>query len=257
MVARLKEDRKLYETAVAVEKMWATPQNPSILIPLLADQDPRERAYPLLFEVPIRELNLIRLHQQALAALVAYETDAGHERLQNYTTFDQLQREYLATLAGFCQILAATKQIARQGGNRGQEAVKMTATLPPRMKNLFNQLSDRSEPVNNVLRGSEIFEWLDMSTSLNSISRFQAGKEDSEQKSLTWSGLLDVQGNLTLTLRDFRPEIVALYTNGRQQLAQQISSHYLSSYTRGFNTFVGALRRITKSSRETQILPPP
>lgn len=256
-VAVLKSDRKLYETAEAVEAMWARPQNPSLLIPLVAHQDPRERIYPLLFEVPVRELRLLQLHQETLAALVAYETAAPHDRLHTYTEFDKLQRHYLATLAGFGQILAAAKQMAQSGHSRGQEVVRMVAGLPPSMKNLFDQLSDRSEILNNVLRGSEIFEWVDVSTSVNSVSRFMGGKEDSDQKTLVWSGLLDAHENLTLTLRDFRPELVALVAGGRQQLAKQLSEHYLVSYARGVNTFIGALRRITKSSRETQLIPPP
>ena len=256
-VAALKSDRKLYEAAEGVEAMWAQPQNPGLLIPLAAVQDPRERIYPLLFEVPVRELKLLQLHQETTAALITYETAEPHDRLHTYTTFDKHQRDYLATLAGFAQILAAAKEMAQRGTSRGQEVVRLTAGLPPSLKKLFEQMSNRSEVLNNVLKGSELFEYLDFSAVPNSLTRFMAGKEDSEQKTLVWSGLLDAQGNLGLTLRDFRPELLALAAGGRQPLAKQISEHYLVSYGRGFNSFIGTLRRITKASRETQLVPPP
>lgn len=256
-LAGLQNDRKLHEAADGVQTLWQRPLNPGILLPLSAPQSPHERVHPLVFDVPVRGLNLLRLHQDTLAALDAYETAAPQDRLHTYTTFDKQQREYLATLAGFGQILAQAKALAQGGHGRGQQMVRMLATLPPAMKSLFDQLSNRSEVLNNVLKGSEIFEWVDLSGAVNSLTRFNGAKEDSVQKTLIWGALLDTHSTLTLTLRDFRPEIVALAEGGRRQLAMQICEHYLNSYARGLNTYVAALRRITKSSRETQLVPPP
>jgi hypothetical protein len=101
---------------MALEAMDSSKQvNPAILIPIDGSQrSPRDRLYPMTFEVPMADLDLIRLHDQVIAALDAYTTGTGSPTVA-YAEFDHLQRVYLATLAGFGMLLARSKDMAMRG----------------------------------------------------------------------------------------------------------------------------------------------
>ena len=88
---------------------------PAILIPVDASRrDPKARIYPLNIEVPLAELDLLGLHARAIQALNRYEMKSG-DRTAAYAEFDQVQRIYLASLAGFGTILKKAREIAIQG----------------------------------------------------------------------------------------------------------------------------------------------
>ena len=89
----------------ALKALRADKQPPATLIPVDGSQhSPRDRLYPMSFEVPLRDLNLLQLHERVIDALKAYESGASGE------TFDELQRHYLATLAGFWSGDATSKR---------------------------------------------------------------------------------------------------------------------------------------------------
>jgi hypothetical protein len=251
----LTQDKKM-ETAArqAIQASQPYARPPAILIPVDASQrDPKERVYPLVFEAPLRELNLLELHRQTLDALVAYQQAAPDGRSQTYAAFDHAQRDYLATLAGFGQVLSRAKLIALQAQTTSQGAIKLLAHMPPPLQRWLDQIPSRFDILNDLIKGREVFSNVGLVASNSSLSRFISAKDDNEKKTLVWGAITDANKVMRLSLRDFRPHVAALTALGQRQLAQQLAQHYLDSYARGLNSFVDDLQRITRSSRETRL----
>jgi hypothetical protein len=228
--------------------------NPSILIPIDASRcSPRERLYPLSIEVPLAELDLLNLHDQVLQSLDAYENATG-DRTTVYEQFDQLQRTYLATLAGFGTILNKWKEIAIQGETASVGAIKLLAHLPPALQRLLDMVPERFELLNNMLKGREVFSNVGAVVSTSTLTRFVTAKDDNDQKQLVWGIITDADGVMHISLRDFRPHVAALRMVGRRDLADRIAQDYLHAYINGFNTYISDLHRITEASRKTQFL---
>ena len=229
-------------------------QNPSLLIPMDASRtSPRDRLYPLSMEVPLVELDLLGLHEHAVRALDAYENASG-DRSAQYAEFDQTQRTYLATLAGFGTILAKLKDIAIRGESASVGAIKLLAHLPPALQRLLDKVPERFEVLNNMLKGREVFSNVGAVVPSSTLQRFVTAKDDNEQKQLAWGILTDASGVMHISLRDFRPHVGALQACQQAELAHQITQDYLDSYAQGFNQFIRELHRITVASRETQML---
>jgi hypothetical protein len=228
--------------------------NPSMLIPMDASRHaPRERLYPLSLEVPLADLDLLNLHGRVLRALSDYENASG-DRSAAYSEFDQLQRNYLASLAGFGIILNKWKQLASQGESASVGAIKMLAHMPVALQRLLDKVPERFEILNNLLKGREVFSNVGAVAATSTLTRFVTAKDDNEQKQLAWGILTDSRGVLRITLRDFRPHVAALQAFGRADLANRIVQDYLDSYADGFNQYIRDLQRITIASRRTRIL---
>jgi hypothetical protein len=97
---KLREGRRSETAAnLALTALQANAATPALLIPVDASQQtPRERIYPLVLELPIKDLNLLQWHDQTRQALAAYEKAAG-DRSTAYAEFDAAQRAYLGILA--------------------------------------------------------------------------------------------------------------------------------------------------------------
>ncbi|PKN93347.1 MAG: hypothetical protein CVU44_10685 [Chloroflexi bacterium HGW-Chloroflexi-6] len=228
--------------------------NPSMLIPMDASRhSPRERLYPLCIEIPLAELDLLGLHQRVLQALRDYENTSG-DRAQAYAEFDQLQRTYLASLAGFGIILNKWKEIAVQGQSASVGAIKMLAHMPVPLQRLLDKVPERFEVLNNLLKGREVFSNVGAVIPTSTLTRFVTAKDDNEQKQLAWGILTDARGFMRISLRDFRPHVAALHTFGRSDLARQVAQNYLDSYADGFNAYIRDLQRITIASRRTRFI---
>jgi hypothetical protein len=227
---------------------------PAILIPIDATQEtPRERIYPLVFEVPLQELDLLRLHRQTLAALDEYEQEAG-DRSAAYAQFDHLQREYLATLAGLSEVLNKAKEVGVHGSSASVETIKLLAYMPAPVQRLLDKIPNRFDILNDLIKGREIFSNVGVVAPGSTLRRFVTAKDDNEKKSLAWGVLTDAGGVMRITLRDFRPHVTLLQAVGHRSLAVRIAQHYLDTYAQGLNEYVYQVRRITHTSRETYLL---
>ncbi len=227
--------------------------NPAILIPVDASaRSPRDRLYPMCFEVPLNDLDLIGLHQRTLKALEAYQGATG-DRNAFYTEFDQLQRTYLATLAGFGSVLSRAKEIALTGESASIGTIKLLAHLPTPLQRLLDKIPGRFDVLNDIIKGREVFSNVGVVAPTSTLTRFITAKDDNEKKTLAWGVITDASGVLRLTLRDFRPHVGLLETVGRKDLATQLAQDYLEAYARGLNDFIRDVRRITLASRETRI----
>ncbi|NJN93972.1 MAG: hypothetical protein HC875_07685 [Anaerolineales bacterium] len=115
------------------------PVNPTILIPIDASQRaPQDRLYPVTFEAPLTQLDFVGLRGRVMATWKAYQQATG-DRSAAYAEFDRLQREYLATLAGFGRILGQVKTVARAGESFSLGALKLLAHFPAPLQRLLEK----------------------------------------------------------------------------------------------------------------------
>ena len=249
--------KKHAKTAVALAHKTLTQPpnaNPAIFIPIDGSrQVPRERLFPLVFEAPLTELDLISLHNRTLAALANYQQGSQEEWGGAYAEFDQLQRTYLASLAGFGQVLSRAKELGIKGESASSGSIRMLANMPKPIQRLLDTVPNRFDLLNDLIKGREIFSNVGAVVAGSTLTRFITAKDDNDKKELAWGVLTDANGVVTLTLRDFRPYVGALTEAGYRPLAQQIAQHYLDSYANGFNQYLRQIRRITLSSRETRL----
>jgi hypothetical protein len=228
--------------------------NPTVVIPVdVSPRSPRDRLHPITFEVPLKDLDLIGLHQKVVAAWIAYKQDAAGDRGPAYAEFDRLQRVYLATLAGFGQVLSRVKEIALAGESSSMGALKLLAHMPAAFRQILDKVPERFEVLNDLIKGREAFSNIGLVAPASSLSRFSSAKDDNERKTLVWGVITDAQGVMRLSLRDFRPHVGLLAAAGQRDLARRITQDYLDSYATGLNRFVRDLQGITQASRETRL----
>lgn len=225
--------------------------NPAILIPIDASQcAPRERLYPMSFEVPLQELDLIGLHSQVLRSLEDYGKGRG-ERGETYSKFDDLQSLYLATLAGFGTVFSRAREVANRGESVSVASIKLLAHLPAPIQRLLDRIPHRFDILNDLVKGQEVFSNLGAVAPTSSLTRFITAKDDNDKKTLAWGVLTDADSVMRITLRDFRPHVALFMAAGRSDVASRIAEDFLVSYAEGLNQYVRDLRRITLASRET------
>ncbi len=259
LLARLQSLTQADSTRAAAQAALSTLQpdkltSPPIVIPVDASQRaPRDRLYPLTFEVPLGDLDLLKLHRQTLAALEGYQRGEG-DRAKLYSRFDQLQRAYLRVLADFGQMSNRAKEIALAGESTSQGAIKLLAHLPTAIQRMLDQVPSRFDVLNDLIRGREVFSNVGAVAPTSTLTRFMTAKDDNDKKTLAWGVITDAKGVMRLSLRDFRPHVALLMAAGQAELAGQMTQHYLDTYAAGMNGYIKDLRRIVESSRETQLV---
>ncbi len=253
-ILKLADDEVALSALEALRKSWETQRiNPSILIPVDAsEQSPRERVHPLGFEVPLSDLNLLDLHQRVVEALNDYWNASG-DRHETYQKFDQLQREYLTTIAAFGGVFTKAKTIAVTGESASLGTLKLLAHLPEPVQHWLDSILTEVDVLNDLTKGNEVFSNVGAVVPTSTLTRFLSAKDDNEKKNLVWGVLTDAEGTMRITLRDFRPHVGFFVETGYQELANKITQDYLDSFVEGLNQFVTDLRRVTVASRETRL----
>ncbi|HEY9153080.1 MAG TPA: hypothetical protein VIN60_09370, partial [Anaerolineales bacterium] len=146
--------------------------NPAILIPVDASrQSPRDRLYPTSFEVPLAELDILKLHNQTMRTLDAYER-SKIRRAAAYSKFAQYQHLYLASLAGMGLILSKTKDYALQGESASMGAIKLLAHLPSSIQKLLDKIPEQFEVINNMIKGREVISNIGAVAPTSTLTRF-------------------------------------------------------------------------------------
>lgn len=252
-IQKLASKPKNQQAAELALKALQLEGNPAMLIPVDASQgNPRDRLFPMSFEVPLKELDFLNLHRQCLQSLAEYQ-GLANDRAAAYRQFDQLQREYLASLAGFGQVMNRAKQIAIQGESASVGSIKLLAHMPTPIQRLLDEIPSKFDVLNDIIKGREVFSNLGAVAPSSSLVRFITAKDDNEKKTLAWGILTDATGVMRISLRDFRPHVAALHAIGQKALANQMAQEYLEAYAQGFNHYIQELRQITMSSRETRL----
>jgi hypothetical protein len=251
---KLAGDETALRAMRALKQSWESQRiNPSVLMPVDAsEQSPRERVHPLAFEVPLTELNIIELHQGVVSALSEYWNYRG-DRHEAYQIFDNMQREYLTTLAAFGGVFNKAKEITAKGESASMETLKLLAHMPLPVQHWLDSILTQFDVLNDMTKGNEVFSNVGSVAASSTLTRFLSAKDDNEKKNLVWGVLTDAEGVMRVTLRDFRPHVRFFVETGYQGLANQIAQDYLDSYASGLNKFVTDLRRITVASRETRL----
>ncbi len=227
--------------------------NPAILIPIDASQvAPRDRLYPMSFKVPLEDLDLLNIHDQTMNMLDAYEQAQGG-RSSLYEEFDRLQRTYLATIAGFGEVMRRAKDIALAGQSSSVGTIKLLAHMPTPLQRLLDEVPGHFEILNDIIKGREVFSNVGAVASTSTLTRFITAKDDNDKKTLAWSAITTADGVMKISLRDFRPHNHLLVEDDALELAQALTQDYLDAYAVGFNRYVQDLRRITLASRETRL----
>ncbi len=189
-----------------------------------------------------------------LNALDAYER-ATYSRSSFYAAFDELQRTYLATLAGFGTVLSKAKEIALAGESVSVGTIKMLAHIPTPLQRLLDQIPGRLDMLNNIIKGREVFSNVGAVAPTSTLTRFITAKDDNDKKTLAWGAITDAQGTLRLSLRDFRPHVAALQASearSRRAGGRRLSGRLCP----GLEEYVRDLHRITRFSRETRLIKP-
>ena len=226
--------------------------NPAMLIPVDASpRSPRDRLQPMNFEVPLGDLNLLKLHRDVMLALRAYQ-DASGDRTALYARFDELQREYLATLAGFGEVMAKARAVTLSGENATSGTLKLLAHIPAPLQRLLNQIPGRFDVLNDLIQGREVFSNVGQVAPTSSLMRFLTAKDDNDKKTLAWGVLTNVDGGMHITLRDFRPHVGLLAAVGQPALANRLTQDYLDAYARGLNVYIRDLRHIVITSQDAR-----
>jgi hypothetical protein len=231
----------------------ANQTNPAILIPVDASpRSPRDRLHPMSFEVPLGELDFLRLHRRVMEALRAYQSASG-ERTALYAEFDRLQRLYLATLAGFGAVSSKAKEMALTGESVSVGTIKLLAHMPTPLQRVLDKIPSRFDVLNDIIKGREVFSNVGAVAPTSTLTRFITAKDDNDKKTLAWGAITAADGMMRITLRDFRPHVGLLAAAGLNGLALRICQDYLDTYTRGLNDFVRDVRSITLVSHETRL----
>ena len=248
------QDATRQAALMALEAMDSSKQvNPAILIPIDGSQrSPRDRLYPMTFEVPIADLDLIRLHDQVIAALDAYTTGTGNPTAA-YAEFDHLQRVYLATLAGFGMLLARSKDMAMRGESASVGSIKLLAHMPSPLQQLLDKVPGQFDVLNDIVKGREVFSNVGAVARTSTLTRFITAKDDNEKKTLAWGVITDASGALRLSLRDFRPHVALLQAAGHDKLATRIAQDTVDTFAKGLNRFVRDLQRIVLTRHQTPL----
>ncbi len=258
LVEELKRLRRKGKSRAAAEAALKTLENPqgetpSVLIPIDASlRAPYQRIYPLSFEVPLAELNLLELSRRTIAALDALEQNpTAHSPLEQ--EFDRLQRTYLAALAGFGEVMSRAKEIAARGESASVGSIKLLAHLPTPLQRLLDKIPQQFDVLNDIIKGREVFSNIGVVVPSSTLTRFTSAKDDNDHKTLVWGVMTTARGRMHLSLRDFRPHVAQLHVLGRMDLADRIAQDYLDAYANGLNRFVNELYRITVASRQTRV----
>ncbi|HSD83794.1 MAG TPA: hypothetical protein VLG46_08050, partial [Anaerolineae bacterium] len=246
----LREPKAKAAIQAAVEALAADRQtNPAILIPVDASQrHPHERVYPMTFEAPLRDLDLLQLHARAIHALEEIRQAEGDHRAELFTEFDQVQRMYLATLAGYGEFMSRAKAIALTGESASVGTIKLLAHMPQALQRLLDRVPGRIDVLNDLIKGREVFSNVGAVARSSTLTRFATAKDDNDKKMLAWGVLTDAQGVMHVTLRDFRPHVGQLIAVGLADTARRLAQDYVDAYARGLNRYIRGLQHITLAS---------
>lgn len=207
--------------------------NPALLIPVDASPtDPRERIFPITF----RNLadNLVRVWDETWESYQAYRRIEPPDTPEGQAAFDEFalnRRLLIGNLRAFSHILAANKAVAIRGDSLNIAILKLLVGLPLPVQTLLKEIPERVLPLNEVIRGDEVYSNVGRVAQGASLSRFMTAKDDGNTKALAWGVMSDDDGRLIVTMRDFRPHVRPLLEAGRADLANGLAQDYVSTYT--------------------------
>lgn len=218
--------------------------NPSIMIPMDASAtSPHERLYPTTFRNPFTDL--WENYEKAKNTMHAYEAS---QTPGQWTIFTETRNKLLVQFDYLGQLLRAYKKVAMAGGSLSTATLKLMAHIPHKMLKLLDEIPQRIDVLNELIKGEEVFSNVGRVARGASLSRFISAKDDNENKLLVWGVITDDNDVMHLSLRDFRPHIASLAAQDRLDLAELMVEDYVTAFAAGFNQFVDSLLDILKAN---------
>lgn len=214
--------------------------NPALLIPMDASGiDPRMRIFPATFRNPSPDL-LMRLEHcaQQVEQLRQQENAALRE------DFDRERSLCYYDLQNFGTLMLAFKRVTMQGESFTMAALRLLGHLPGSVQNLVDMIPQKIGILNEILKGREVFSNVGLVASTSTLSRFTSARDDGATKLLVWGIMSNAQGQLLISLRDFRPHVIPLLHQGRSDLAHALAQDYLDSYAQSVNQLVRNIQRV-------------
>jgi hypothetical protein len=220
--------------------------NPSLMIPIDASRfEPRERIFPSTFRSPLVDF---RQEHDHMLELRKEMNSKLFRKGQSRDTFLEARGEYISTLVVFGEVMRRYRAIAVEGESMSTTAIRLIAGLPGAMQRLMDGLPGHFAFMNEAIKGEEVFSNVGRVTPGSSISRFASAKDDNDKKVLVWGIMTDDASTLYLTLRDFRPPVLALAAEGQQRTAQLITWDFVTKYLEGFVAFIEEINAIITTS---------
>jgi len=211
--------------------------NPALLIPMDASNvSPRERVFPTTFRNPLTEIR-----EKFVIAQDHYRAYRTCPDLDHWIAFDRSRRELLTYLKAFGGLMDTLKAVTMRGESFNTATIRLLGHLPASMQNLLDQIPQRIGALNEIIKGNEVFSNVGRVAPGTSLTRFMSAKDDGQTKELIWGILTDDQGQMHISLRDFRPFVSQLVALGETELANLLARDYLESYVQGLNRFVAEL----------------
>jgi hypothetical protein len=208
--------------------------NPALLIPMDASNvSPGERVFPTTFRNPLTEIR-----ERFVLAQDQYRVYRAHADSDNWLAFDQARREFLTYLQAFGELMDALKAVTMRGESFNTASIRLLAHMPGSMQHLLDQIPQRIGVLNEIIKGSEVFSNVGRVAAATSLTRFISARDDGQTKELIWGVLTDDQGQMHISLRDFRTFVPQLLVVGEIDLANLLAQDYLESYVKGLNRFV-------------------
>lgn len=222
--------------------------NPALLIPMDASNvSPRERVFPTTFRNPLTEIR-----EKFVIAQDHYRAYRGRPDSDHWVAFDRSRRELLTYLKAFGGLMDTLKAVTMRGESFNTATIRLLGYLPASMQNLLDQIPQRIGVLNEVIKGNEVFSNVGRVAPGTSLTRFLSAKDDGQTKELIWGILTDDQGQMHISLRDFRPFVSHLVALGETELAGLLVRDYLESYVKGLNRFVAELSTLITSKEPTR-----
>jgi len=211
---------------------------PALLIPMDASNvSPKERIFPTTFRTPLTDT----IQDQYAATFTSYMEYRTGPTGENWTHFDVTRRELLAYLKAFGEVMDALKAVTMRGESFSTATIRLLGHLPVTMQYLLDQVPQRIGMLNEIIKGNEVFSNVGRVAPGSSLTRFISAKDDGQAKEMVWGFITDDQGQMRISLRDFRPFVPLLLAIGESALADQLAQDYVDSYVKGFNRFLAEL----------------
>ena len=211
--------------------------NPALLIPMDATNvSPAERLYPTTYRNPLTQIPTLYAKANSL-----YRSHRAHPSRDSWDEFDKGRRELLAYLKAYGEFLDTLKAVTMRGESLNTALLRLVGILPKPMQSLVDQIPQHIGALNEVLKGNEVFSNVGRVAPGSTLKRIISAKDDGNTKELVWCILTDDEGQMHITLRDYRPFIAPLIAAGEVETADLLAQDYLNSYVHGFNNFVTTL----------------
>lgn len=213
---------------------------PALLVPMDASWvSPRERLQPTTLRNP--SPNLLPLLERCEAALRRSVKEGGPEQRR---AFEETRTLLCGELMRFGALLRALREITTRGESFTTAALRLMAHLPRTTQSLLDQIPQKIDVLNEIVKGTEVFSNIGQVAGSSSLVRFMSSRDDGVTKLLTWGVMADAGGRLVLSLRDFRPHVAELIAAGHPATADLLAADYLAAYAASAGGLVKRLTRV-------------